>query len=360
MSTSKYYTQRQSHNKNQQSYGARNYSSSSNWSGSSKVDLNNKLKEYHNFCQKYLGNTTPIASIPEKKFDQIIDYEEESQPNIIPNPMQILDNDDLDFTWEKNTEDILGSFLKTPGLSLPDTHKIGFEKNSKADYAHRLQRGQTTHQPQNQVQEEEENYEDDFNYQEEKEEKKESKTTPKEEESGKNESKEKSKTSKENPGQIFDEKTHKIINDQAKNVEATKIQVYFRQQKCPKRLRDRVYFGYDKTSKYIVWVYIDKKEPKDAKEKYEVKSLFFKIYSLENKVMTVERKTIKDLLSNDSVNIDQLNKEIPDILEKVLNQDKEDDESGYGFEDAHIEKKTIKDDSEASISSIGKVDYENI
>ena len=47
-----------------------------------------------------------------------------------------------------------------------------------------------------------------------------------------------------------------------------------------------MYFGYDKSKKTIVWVYVDKREPKFEKKNCDVVSLLFKVYSIENKVVS--------------------------------------------------------------------------
>ena len=71
-------------------------------------------------------------------------------------------------------------------------------------------------------------------------------------------------------------------------------------------------------------------------------------------------KLIKDLFFDNSININQIQSAIPDILEKLLKQDKE-EEGNNSFEELHSEKgEEIKDEIHQSISSIKNVDYDNI
>ena len=68
---------------------------------------------------------------------------------------------------------------------------------------------------------------------------------------------------------------------------------------------------------------------------------------------------IKDIFFDNSINSNQIKAAIPDIIEKLLKQDKDED-GNNSFEEWHSEKGEIKDEIHQSLSSIENVDYDNI
>lgn len=318
---------------------------------SNKNNLPKMLKDYQLFCQKYFGNTTPIASMSQERFEKVFNEEnkEQHQPQNEPHnkiSLSMLENDTYDFCYScLNIEGALDKIANSEIFA--KEQKLGYGKNDKNDYIKRLKKLQSKPNTDNLVKEDdEENYDDDFNFQEKEEDKAQIDINQQEEAEHQKE-----------PIKIFDDNTHNIINEETKNRQASKIQVCYKSQKCPKRLRDRLYFGYDKTENFLLWIYIDKKTPKDAKENFDIISLFCKIYSITEKSTTYEKKYIKDLFFDNSIPITQIHSAIPDIIEKLLKQDKEEN----SFEDLHSDKaEEIKDEIHQSLSSIENVDYDNI
>lgn len=49
---------------------------------SSKGNLNLMMKDYKNFCEKYFGNSTPIAAIEQNQFDQMLSQTDNQQNEI--------------------------------------------------------------------------------------------------------------------------------------------------------------------------------------------------------------------------------------------------------------------------------------
>lgn len=250
-------------------------------------------------------------------------------------------------------------------LEYSNEQKIGFGKNDKMDYIKRLKKIQAKPSADDQLkeEEEEENYEEDFNFQEKEEVHDQAHLHIEQESENKEQNtdneQEKNNDEQKQPLQIFDDDTHNLINEETKNRQASKIQLCFKNQKCTKRLRDRIYFGDDKTHKYLLWIYIDKKSPKDAKENFDIISLFVKTYCIKTKAFTYEKKMIKDIFFDNSINSNQIKAAIPDIIEKLLKQDKDED-GNNSFEELHSEKGEIKDEIHQSLSSIENVDYDNI
>ena len=150
-------------------------------------------------------------------------------------------------------------------LEYSNEQKIGFGKNDKMDYIKRLKKIQAKPSVDDQLkeEEEEENYEEDFNFQEKEEVHDQAHLHIEQESENKEQNtdneQEKNNDEQKQPLQIFDDDTHNLINEETKNRQASKIQLCFKNQKCTKRLRDRIYFGDDKTHKYLLWIYIDKK-----------------------------------------------------------------------------------------------------
>lgn len=276
----------------------------------------------------------------------------------------------LDFSW--NAIDLVKSLKKaTEGglLRFSKEQKIGFGKNDKYDYKQRLQKLLKNSQiseeakskeeknkanneanEENQKQNKEKENEDEYNDFE-KEDNNQNKEQNEEDYGGFEESKEKSKQSK--MGKEDPDKEEK------RNEKAKVIQKRFRDQKNHKRLRDRIYFGFDQSQKYIVFLYIDKKTELDESGNYDICSLFYKVYNVEEKKMIYEKKEVGDLLFDKAISKADIQKAIPDIVEKVIEgikNEENDEEIKYNFEEVHSEKGAIHNEDEISISSIAKED----
>ena len=371
---------------------------------SNKKNLNNMLRDYQKFCQRYFGNTTPIAAMPQEQFEKIFNYNEIEEETKVPEvhgfdvnseriknvSLDFLENDKYDFYYAfVNTKKELAKLVNGNELIQLSTNQvIGFGKNNKIDYLKRLRRinmkhsnnsgshnnnnnnkqktketnehedkKQTVTNNKDDDDDDDDNYKEEFQYEEKEE------VDDNANDSNVNNNK-KGKDVKKESIKIFDESTHKIINDENRNQQATKIQIYFKGQKHTKRLKDRMYFGYDKSKKNIVWVYVDKREPKFEKKNCDVFSLLFKVYSIENKVVSYLKKNVKDVIGVEKKKRNEIEKEINDIIEKVLKQDekdKDEEEEMYrSFEELHSEKGELNRNIQQSISSIDNIDYDNI
>ena len=356
-------------NKQKKNISTSNRAISANYK-SNKNNLPQMLKDYQLFCQKYFGNTTPIASMSQERFEKVFNEEEKKEqiqdiPKDIKTQLSLamLENDTFDFCYSSlDIEGSLKNISDSDIIEYSKEQKLGYGKNDKNDYMKRLKKLQSKPNNDNLVKEEdEENYDDEFNFKEKEEIDEKAQIDINQEKSQHKEEEEiKNNEQPKEPIKIFDDNTHNMINEETKNRQASKIQVCYKSQKCPKRLRDRIFFGYDKTENYLVWIYVDKKNPKDAKENFDIISIFCKIYSIKGKGTTYEMKLIKDLFFDNSININQIQSAIPDILEKLLKQDKE-EEGNNSFEELHSEKgEEIKDEIHQSISSIENVYYDNI
>lgn len=353
------------------------------------------LRDYQKFCQKYFGNTTPIAAMPQEQFEKIFNYNEMEEETKVPDVrgfdvnseriknvrLDFLENDKYDFYYAfVNTRKELTKLCSGNELiQLSANQVIGFGKNNKIDYLKRLRRlnmkcadnkqstetnrceeKKETVADNNNNDDEEDNYKEEFQY----EEKEEVDDNANDSNDNNNRGDKKGTGAKKEPIKIFDESTHKIIDDENRNQQATKIQIHFKGQKHTKRLKDRMYFGYDKSKRNIVWVYVDKREPKFEKQNCDVVSMLFKVYSIDNKVTSYLKRSVKEVLCVEKKKRREIEKDIHDVIEKVLKQDekdKDEDEEMYrSFEELHSEKGELNQNIQQSISSIDNIDYDNI
>ena len=334
-----------------------------------KENLNKMLKDYQNFCQKFFGNSTLISSM--ERMNQIIEEEnfeendEENEKNnnnnnnnknFIKNnsiddkesSLTMIKNDDYDFCFNVSFDTNFENFIK-----LSNKNFLGFEKNDKNDYERRLKKISKKNNEKNSKKKTNEKINEKKNIQNEN--------------SLENEYNDFENEENEN---FFDENTNKLINEIHKTEQATKIQIYFKSQKCPKRNKDKIFFGFDKTKKFIIWIFIDKISNFKNKDAI-IFSLAFKIYSFETKILTYEKYKIKDLLMIDSINKNKINEKIDTIINKVLKEKKNKNNNNKNkensFEDFDINKNNKNNNSienyndfKDSISSIENVEYENI
>ena len=348
-----------------------------------KKNLDKMLRDYQTFCKKYFGESTPIGAISEERMNIILEDEDEEpkfnkinnnninnnnfynnvQKNIVNKNYIInfdfLKDDVYDFSNEKNriknTEN-----LNSPEFIFSKINKLGYHKNDKNDYIRRTKSinniNEKESKQEGKLKEEKNNQEEEKNIEKEK---------------------EKEENSEENEYNDFEED-----ESVKKEKSAIKIQQIFKNQKCPKRKRDRIFFGIDNTNEFILWIYIDKIN----KNTNEIKSLFVKKFSLVNQDSEFMRKDINSLMNKDFVSKEELLKNILYIIDKILGretkndkeeinkkneenkkeEEKEEDYDDYSFENnvKEIDKKekddTLHNDAQQSISSIGECDYDGI
>lgn len=321
-------------------------------------------KQYQQFCAKYFNSNelnNEIAMnqrIKEEKQHQctpLSPYDKLAEANF----QFLLDNEKYDFAQSVNYHNEL--LIKLEFSS--NTQSIGLEKNNKIDYNKRFQRlsgnelkddkdkdkdkddnGNSNNEEK--YNDEEFNYGDDFegdnkdNHSNDKDNNDANDNVNYDNNEHNNKEQENNaslqKQTKDN--QIFDDSTYKIITEESKNQSATKIQLSFKNQLHYKRKRDRVFLGYDKTMQYILFIYIDKKALNDNGET-DILSLLFKIYSIATKEVFIKRKDIKELLFDNSIVDIQLTDALPDIIEKILNENIKNEK-----EDQHKEEEEKDDD----------------
>ena len=114
------------------------------------------LRDYQKFCQRYFGNTTPIAAMPQEQFEKIFNYNEIEEETKVPEvhgfdvnseriknvSLDFLENDKYDFYYAfVNTKKELAKLCNGNELiQLSSNQVIGFGKNNKIDYLKRLRR----------------------------------------------------------------------------------------------------------------------------------------------------------------------------------------------------------------------------
>ena len=112
-------------------------------------NLNKMLKDYQNFCQKYFGDSTPIAAMSQERLNSLmktdIKENEKNNSNKKSNNrfnrnieyninLSMLENDDYDFYYNGlNLNDAFDKIIKNEIVLLNKENKIGFEKNDKND-----------------------------------------------------------------------------------------------------------------------------------------------------------------------------------------------------------------------------------
>lgn len=340
------------------------------------------LKDYKQFCDKYFNtNSNPnpnhqngFSPTPSFLFPNSItpapDTDTHTQTQSLTNvQLSFLENSDFCFFFKEDNQDELISRMTINA----DIKSIGFEKNNKSDYEQRRKRVLK----QNEEKLDEDKYDEDFNYNDKLDvsNKKKDKTNSigdnlnehdkniindnSNDNKDKDNDKDQNANMNPNPIKIFDESTHNIINEEIRNHNARKIQIYYKIHTHHENRRDRIYFGYDKSKKHLLSIYMNKRKLLSSiEDEFHIYSLLFKIYSFDTKELKYELKDIKDLLNINSISNKQIDKNIPDLIEKVLQQDQE--ESEYDF-DVNQKEKAIPDDiANGSLSSIGHCDYDNI
>ena len=275
--------------------------------------LDKMLRDYQSFCKKYFGESTPIGSITEERMNKLLEDEEnkinKNKPNNNSNNnnQQFFDifgdNNDTEFDFEKEN---LINFIPDD-LNFSNNDRLGNHKNTKNDYNRRNK---------NLFKEEKEEKKSKDKIEEE-EEKKDIKNDKKKEEKVKDVNEEDNMNKSE---EGYDDFENEDDVEEVKNQKARIIQRVFKSRKD--KNKERIYFGYDKTNNYIIWIFIDKFDSNGKVKNIEIKS-----YSINEKNNLSFKKDIKDLLEVDSISKEEIKKNMNKIIDKFdkIVKNKEDD-----------------------------------
>ena len=275
--------------------------------------LDKMLRDYQSFCKKYFGESTPIGSMTEERMNKLLEDEEnkinKNKPNNNSNNnnQQFFDifgdNNDTEFDFEKEN---LINFIPDD-LNFSNNDRLGNHKNTKNDYNRRNK---------NLFKEEKEEKKRKDKIEEE-EEKKDIKNDKKKEEKVK-EVNEEDNMNKSEEG--YDDFENEDDVEEVKNQKARIIQGVFKSRKY--KNKERIYFGYDKTNNYIIWIFIDKLDSNGKIKNIEIKS-----YSINEKNNLSFKKDIKDLLEVDSISKEEIKESMNKIIDKFdkIVKNKEDD-----------------------------------
>lgn len=274
--------------------------------------LDKMLRDYQSFCKKYFGESTPIGSMTEERMNKLLEDEEnkinKNKPNNNSNNnnQQFFDifgdNNDTEFDFEKEN---LINFIPDD-LNFSNNDRLGNHKNTKNDYNRRNK---------NLFKEEKEEKKSKDKIEEE--EKKDIKNDKKKEEKVK-EVNEEDNMNKSEEG--YDDFENEDDVEEVKNQKARIIQRVFKSRKY--KNKERIYFGYDKTNNYIIWIFIDKLDSNGKIKNIEIKS-----YSINEKNNLSFKKDIKDLLEVDSISKEEIKESMNKIIDKFdkIVKNKEDD-----------------------------------
>ena len=276
--------------------------------------LDKMLRDYQSFCKKYFGESTPIGSITEERMNKLLEDEEnkinknKSNNNSNNNNQQFFDifgdNNDTEFDFEKEN---LINFIPDD-LNFSNNDRLGNHKNTKNDYNRRNK---------NLFKEEKEEEKKSKDKIEEEDEKKDIKNDKKKEEKVKDVNEEDNMNKSE---EGYDDFENEDDVEEVKNQKARIIQRVFKSRKD--KNKERIYFGYDKTNNYIIWIFIDKFDSNGKVKNIEIKS-----YSINEKNNLSFKKDIKDLLEVDSISKEEIKKNMNKIIDKFdkIVKNKEDD-----------------------------------
>lgn len=342
-----------------------------------KKDMNKMMRDYQNFVKKYFGNSTPIGSMSEERMNEILN-ENEDNYSYNPNKFYEERKENIKFEkFLKNNKDLnFGNeeiFTKLPienEFIYSQENKLGHHKNNINDYKRRNNKLFKNTNIDNEIikeneeeksqiineneeekspkineneeenreiinenkeenrdiinenaeekspkkpdspkkeEEEEENYEDEF----EKDKNEDIKNDEKSKEANLNDQ----SKDKNFKASIMSSATDKTYKQEEREINAKKIQKYFRE----KRTREKLYVGYDKTKTIILRIYVNEY---DSNKK--IKSLEIFYYSLYIKKTLVLIKEIKELLHNkESISKEGIKKIMNEIIDKILVQKEE-------------------------------------
>ena len=257
-----------------------------------KKALDQMLREYQSFCKKYFGESTPIGSMTEERMNKLL---EDQENNLNQNQKtKNIDNEQFfgifkgDDEINESEEFLLENFNilddLPDDLAYCDNNRLGNHKNTKNDYERR-----------NKIlfKEKEEIKEKEIK----KEEIKEIKN--KEEKNNKND-------------EEYDDFEKEENLEDFKNKKVEIIQRVYRNEKI--KNKEKIYFGYDKSKKNILWIFSDKIDFNK-----NINSIIIKCFNINQKNGFNIKKTIKELLNLDSIPKEKIQENMKDIIDKLDN-----------------------------------------
>ena len=285
---------------------------STTYSKNKKV-LDKMLREYQSFCKRYFGESTPIGSMTEERMNKLLEDEINKTNKNNPQNLDNLNNDttlvdfsennnDLDFDFEK---DNLIAYLPDD-LNFCENNRLGNHKNTKNDYKRRSK----------------------YLFKEEK------KNEPKfEEEKNEIDEQIKEEEVKNKSEESYDDFENEDNLEEIREQKATIIQKVYVEKKI--KNKERVYFGYDKSNNYILWIYIDKLDSINNIKNFEIK-----YYSMKDQKIKYINKDAKILLQVDCISKDEIKNNINNVIDKIIN------EINNLNEDKNNEEKVVDDNGE--------------
>ena len=282
--------------KNDKSLGSTTYSKN-------KKNLDKMLREYQSFCKKYFGESTPIGSMTEERMNKLL--EDEENINNQNKVKKLLDNNDnntqyFDIFNDNNENFNINLENKDIFEQLPDdiiyseNSRLGNNKNNKNDYKRR--------------------FNNLFNIDKNNEKKNEDTHNNKEDKKDDGNNKiDNNKAEKEKKEEKEDDEYNDFEDEnmeEIKNKKAGIIQKFYKRKKI--KAKNRIYFGYDRNKKNILWIYADKLELNNNLEKIRIKC-----YSIEQKKEIFFSKTIKDLLNIDYIPKDKIKEKLDELIDKI-------------------------------------------
>ena len=262
-----------------------------------KKNLNKMIRDYQIFVKKYLGDTTPIASMTEERMNRLLEDEESNNKIILDDENNkefqklLKNNKDLDF----GEEEFLIQLPSDEEFIYSENDKLGNHKNNKNDYSRREKLL---------FKKEEKPKEEEIQKVEEK---------PKPESIVENSNSNENTKKIEKPPEEPDPEELQYLEEK-KEKSAQKIQEMFRS----KMKGEKLYIGFDDSENIVLKIYVNEYD-KDKK----VKSLKIYSYFLDQKKELTLDKTIKELLGVNSLSVNGVKKVMDKIIERVFLQDEE-------------------------------------
>lgn len=275
---------------------------SSTYSKNKKV-LDQMLREYQSFCKKYFGESTPIGSMTEERMNRLLEEQnncasQKKQNNLL----QKENNNDKFFDILKENEKESEEFFlgkknildEIPDdLPFSENNRLGKHKNSKNDY---IRRNNNIFNEKEQIKEKEKA--DEKNRK--KKEKEEKEKMEEEEE----------KEEKMNGEDEYDDFENEENLEEIRTEKAKIIQKVFRNKKI--KNKEKIYCGYDKPKKHLLWIFVDKSEIKNG-----IKTIIIKCFNInQNNVFTINQN-INDLLNLEFISKEELEKNLENFIDKI-------------------------------------------
>ena len=337
-----------------------------------KKKLNQEIRDYQAFVKKYLGDTTPIASMTEKRMTELFKEQEVNNKIILDNENNIefqkllKDNEYLDF----GEEDFL--MPSNEEFIYDINNKLGKHKNNKNDYFRReklLFKNEKKVEKEPEIREESKNEEEnnnECNNLEKKEEeqkndeennnecnnleKKEEEQKNDEENNEYNDFEEKEKENKEKEEKKEEEPKEEKGPLEEKNQELEMIEYLEKQkEKSARKIQkiykekmkgEKLYIGFDDSKSIILRIYVNEYD-----QYKKVKSIKIFSYFIYPKKELILEKTIKDLLGVEPLSINTIKKFIDKIKERALLQSEDSIDNNLLYEIQKEEQKEKNEDN---------------